>query len=137
LSPHNRSGMPPHIVSSKWSVPNNMENALSAWPKVAVSIKEISSITTPPNSSIGAPHSFSNLRHILSRIVASPTSTVSALLFLIFKLRSLRSVGPPNGAAATPVYAVTSRRPRPRRLNSRRRACTTADLPVPPAPAND
>ena len=67
---------------------------------------------------------------------ASVFLTLSAAFVLTFKLRSLRSVAPPNGAA-TPVYAVTRNRPTPRRLNSRLSACITADLPVPPAPDND
>lgn len=68
-------------------------------------------------------------------MVLLPSTTVVAILVVMFKFSSLSSVGPANGAAATPEYAVTRSRPNPRRLNSRLSACTTADLPVPPAPA--
>ena len=45
-------------------------------------------------------------------------------------------VGAPNGAAATPEYAVMKSSPRPRARIAVRTACSTALLPVPQARCN-
>mmetsp|Transcript_13842 Transcript_13842/g.34442 ORF Transcript_13842/g.34442 Transcript_13842/m.34442 type:complete len:252 (-) Transcript_13842:1812-2567(-) len=99
MSPPSSTASPPKgalglLVSSR--------SRWSRWPKMRASLKLTSSTHRAPSSSTSTPASATNFARSLSTLSLSGRSVAAALSSMPMPSSDM-SVGPPNGAAATPV----------------------------------
>ena len=103
-------------------------------PRSIKSTKDSSSITTVPTSSMGNPNIFIKVPLFFSFSTSLSSTRRSLHLSRMLIPKALSSVGARKLVAATPVYAVATRRWLHDRSSSSAYAFTVCVLPAPPPP---